>query len=700
MRVLSLKLTNWRSFYGEMPKIEFALDRPHNVTVFHACNGAGKTNFLNAFLWVFYGTFSPRFQMPDQLINKKAIIEAENGSAVTAKVEIEFEHDGRRHRACRTATAKRVDDLATPWSDLSVSDLQLQYVQEGGEWRSATGAKDIMESYLPPDISDFFFFDGEELGKRFEHDEAQQKRLAKQMKKFFGLEITERAQRHLKSAVSELEKQLKAVADEGLQGVIDDKERYELEHTECTEELESAEKNRDAYSAKITEIGDRLREMDEAKQYQVELDKLDKRVESLEFQLKTNRQARCDLVGRGAYTVFLDKPLSKFESLVEKLRNRGELPSGIKQEFVAHLLAEDQCICGRSLSKSEAPTHRSEVESWLGKGGLTDVEERVLRMQGEFVSMAHRAEEFWANLGRQQVVRQELKEQLHSCETRRDVISETLKESPQEDIKALELARTNAIEKRDGFVSRIGVTNSRIVKLDLNIGECTTKIAKSKSKQDKAQIAQRRASVAHEAIKCIREIHESLDETWRRRLVDRVAKRFREISTTAYRPNLDSSYRLKLLDTSGGGETEVPASGGEGQILALAFVGSIIELQKERKQGAEEDVFGADVSEYPIVMDSPYGALAGNYRERVSEYIPRIADQVVVLVTDTQWSGANERILAPITGKSYIMVYHTPRPDLVVLKQHRIQVRGQMFDQVKQSVDDSEWTEILEVSHD
>ncbi len=98
MKLHELKMLNWRSFYGEPPAVEFSTDEEQNVTVIHAPNGSGKTNILNALLWLFSGTTSPNFQQPKQLINKQSLLGTPSGEKAECRIECTFEHNGQLHR--------------------------------------------------------------------------------------------------------------------------------------------------------------------------------------------------------------------------------------------------------------------------------------------------------------------------------------------------------------------------------------------------------------------------------------------------------------------------------------------------------------------------------------------------------------------------------------------------------------------------
>ena len=61
MKLASIKLCNFRSFYGKTPEIILAGGDARNTTIIHGNNGSGKTSLLNAFTWVLYEKFSAAF---------------------------------------------------------------------------------------------------------------------------------------------------------------------------------------------------------------------------------------------------------------------------------------------------------------------------------------------------------------------------------------------------------------------------------------------------------------------------------------------------------------------------------------------------------------------------------------------------------------------------------------------------------------
>jgi DNA sulfur modification protein DndD len=101
-----------------------------------------------------------------------------------------------------------------------------------------------------------------------------------------------------------------------------------------------------------------------------------------------------------------------------------------------------------------------------------------------------------------------------------------------------------------------------------------------------------------------------------------------------------------------------------------------------------------DSSTFPIVMDSPFGSLDANSRRHIARTIPKLANQLIVLVTKTQWRVEVEEEIADKIGKEYVLVYYSSKPNC---EQDFIELGRERYSLVRQSLNGFEYTEIIEV---
>ena len=693
MRLNGLRLKNFRQFYGETPKLEMTPVGGNNVTVIHGSNGAGKTALLNAFTWALYESFTRAFQLPTQLVNKRAIRETAEGEQVEAWVELDLEHGDRRYRLRRTLEVLRTSG-DPGWERRGSSRAVLQSCGPEGKWTAHPQVAASIARVLPTDLHSYFFFDGERIEQIGQvEDKEEQKRLGEATKKLLGIEVLVRAVQHLDTVRKDLESELEAVGDPETKDVVQRKKRLEEEKLELDGRVDELQRNEGVCRRSKKEVEDRLRTLEEARAIQQRRDQLEKDQGARKDSLQQTRQALSDLVSTSGYKIFLERPIAEFRQLIDGLRERGELPAGIKRQFVDDILEIAQCICERELPPDSEP--RRAVETWRERTGLADVEEKAIRMGGEIGMIEQDTPVVLAALDQMQQRNATDRDKLSRVEMELDEIRESLKNNPKEEVSGLE-TRRNDLETELARINREqGELGGRRKVIDAGISECDENIRQHSAKQTRQEVAQRRVDVAIQSREVIKQVRSLFEADFRSRLGQRIRKLFAKISVTPYVPQLADDWSLRLLESAGGHPLPVAASQGESQILSLSFISSIIAVARE-VLGRRSELIGPENAHYPIVMDSPFGSLDPTYRHQIAEHVPALADQVVLMVTESQWRGEVADALARRISRQYVLTYYTPRSDVQV---ESIELSGAEYDLVRQSPGEFEYSMIHEVSN-
>jgi DNA sulfur modification protein DndD len=149
-----------------------------------------------------------------------------------------------------------------------------------------------------------------------------------------------------------------------------------------------------------------------------------------------------------------------------------------------------------------------------------------------------------------------------------------------------------------------------------------------------------------------------------------IDEHFRKIIGVGYWAELSEEFKLKIMkrlnigDSDDAGapsfDMEVALSQGQRQVTSLVFIASLVALARRRSQ-IPTILKGVTGSEYPLVMDSPFGQLA-QFRPGVARWIPELAPQVIIFVSSTQFEGAvaTELKKSKRIGKRYYLAYHGP----------------------------------------
>jgi len=690
--LISIQLYNFRQFYQKTPEIKFSYgDR--NITVIHANNGSGKTAILNAFTWTLFDTTTPGFQLKDQIVNKRAIREATQGDAINAWVEIKFEHEGKKYTVKREKQVNKVES-ELGWLDSNIDTPSLHWAGPEGKIKHEENVKDTIGRILPKDLHSYFFFDGERIERIVQPEKEQRAEIKKAAKKLLGIEVIERASQHIDKARKELEKELKKVGDSETTKKLEEKEEIEKEIGSRTNRNSEIDSERQSLDASILEIEKRLSQHKDAREIQERRDKLKLELDSTKDNYKNSESEISDLISKKGFKIFLKEPVEIFNKQLDMLRQKGELPSGIKRQFVEDLLAKNTCICGASLTNGT--NERTLVENWRAQAGMVDVEEKALRIGGEISNFEDSIKELSEELKKLQIERGSFREEISKIENELDDIKQKLKASPREEISNLEQRRSQLEQNLDELQNEqitndalIGDRNSRRDKIE-------NEIQKHQSNEKKQILAQARVKAAIDARNRLDKMLKLFDIDFRIKLNDHIKQLFSKISLTPYSPEIFEDYSIRLQESAGGQSLQVAASQGENQILSLAFIGSIIEIVREYNTKKKQHLPGPDASNYPLVMDSPFGSLDHNYRYQIAKHLPLLANQIVVLVSKTQWRGEVEDEMKAKVGSSYVLTYYSPKEDV---KKDEVTINGHNYTLVMPSPNEFEYTEIMELNH-
>lgn len=694
MKLISLQMHNFRQFYGTTPMIRFASDTS-NVTVFHAENGAGKTALLNAFTWLLYDSYTKGFRSSEEKVNKRALAEAEIGATVGAWVELSFEHNGTLYHIHRQADAVKVSE--EEWSYKPDRSAQLSYANEDGQWHPEEKVSEIIGRILPKDLHYYFFFDGERIERIVQPTKQEKADLAAATKKLLGVEVLDRSIHHLNDARVVLEKELKRIGDPETQRLLEEKEGKAEELAELEVKLDQLLTNLDGFKENKSEVENRLRVLEGVQDFQKRRDQLNEDLVTRKSSLGQTQEKLKQAIAQDGFAVFVENNANEFRELIESLRQKGELPVGIKKRFVQDILDQGSCICGRSLDVSEDPSAREAVEAWMQKAGSDDVEKVANEMGILIDNMQDKVPAFWETVATCQFKEDTDRSEIAEIESELDDIRKKLAGSPREEVNSLESRLSQLEDDITKTNQAIGGAHISIMGVMEEINDLQNQISRHEGLEEQQKLANRRVNAAVEARDRLKQVYENVNEQLRKNFEAGINKHFHQISVSPYVAKLSSAYSLELYDPSINVSIPVASSQGESQVLCLSFIAGFVDLAKEWSVKNQGNIVGPENVEYPIVMDSPFGALDTTNRRHVTEHINRVADQVVMMVSSTQWRGEVSGASAGKVGRSYVLSYHTPKDDLE--DKVTTELNGQTYDLVRKSPNGFEYTEIIEVEN-
>jgi DNA sulfur modification protein DndD len=647
MILRALELTNFRQFHGQQ-RIDFVADE-RNVNVIHGSNGSGKTTLLNALTWLFYDELSlPR---PDHLASERAMAEADSGGVVEVAVQLEFEHDGLMYTARRERSYRRA--AGSIEGERMGEQLSLTYVDEDGNHRERENPQDSLDSIVPERLKDIFFFDGETIDQLTALDSQEQ--IQEAIRSIMGLEILERAHRHLQAVRKRFEKVVREHGSEELDALLTAKDELEQDLEQTGEAIEETKRSVEATEESMAQIDERLRETDMTVQLQNRRDQLTAELTSIEKALEENRVKLSEEVSEQGLIPLLMPALEDVGEMLDEKRKKGEIPSDIKTQFVDDLLDLGECICGRDLDPG-SPSHEA-VAGWRQTATDGEFERAAVFIGGQLGDVGNEQAEYYHSVDELITIRTRLQDRFTQVEEGLSEISAKVSESGTEDVAELENRRGELAADMTSYNKRIGALEEDQRRLGGELNKIKEDIRKAEKLDEKAQRAAKRAETAEALADDVEGLFEEFQERVRSRVNEKVNDTFSAIIAKEYYAHITEDYGLQILKDVGSTErVPVAKSTGERQVASLSFIASLVDLARERyEQHEEAEFFTGGI--YPLIMDSPFGALDPTYQERVSRTLPEMSRQILIFVTDSQWSEAVAGEMEDIAGRQYHLEY-------------------------------------------
>lgn len=373
MKLISLQLCNFRQFYGKTVAIKFASGE-RNATAIYGNNGAGKTSLLNAFTWVLYEKFTAAFASPELLINNRALYEAKIDAAVECWVELQFERDRKTYQLKRKCYATKTEGGVR----YSPTKLFMLIASDDGRWYPPLEApEEIVESILPSSLHQYFFFDGERIDRFFRGD--GDNKVAEDTRELLGVRVLDRGIEHLKNAKKTLQEELQALGDLETQKLLQRQIETEAESERVSQRLSAIDREIASLESQKKLIATRLLDLSGADKLQQLREKLMEEERGAKISLLEAKAELKKTISQTGYTVYLATANSYFLGLIDELRDRGLLSTGIKREFILQLLNRQRCLCGEAL-EPETVSYQN-VSSWLDRVQMQEIEEAAIRLE-------------------------------------------------------------------------------------------------------------------------------------------------------------------------------------------------------------------------------------------------------------------------------------------------------------------------------
>lgn len=630
-----IRIKDFRCFYGE-GKIEFSTETEQPVTLIYAENGVGKTTLLNAMLWCLFGETTARFEKKDEILN----YDAKKEGRTEASVEVFFEHNDTSY------VAKRYFNITRPSNDI----FRVARIQGGVHGPALDAPDTFINTVMPKDMASHFLFDGEHAENFSSEDNRSAVKGA--VRDILGCTLIETAIEDLKKTSASFRQHISSsTLSQEIESLTSEIETLNSQIDTATNTLQQAEKERASIDTQINDIDQKLRDTEHAKHYQRQRDDLK---QQLEKATRRKQEAENDILkwlgDNGRFIVSKRISEETFDFL-EQEQNKGRIPAPYNEDFVNDLLSAKECICGRELKPGSKEAEA--VACLLHQAANKIMIDRVIRIRSRINNLKAQRKSAPGKLieAKERLAREN--QEISTLEAKEGEISNKLKNINFEDIAQREAKRDELKKKLMSVDRQIGALTDNIESAKNSIKTKERQIDTLAEQDKQTRIFVKRRNLCEK----LRGILETrlLDEEKQARSVLRAS--VKKIMETTSRKTLDvrmsEDYTISLVNKDG---ITLPKSSGENQLLGLAFTSALVQFAKLRQNAQDKSLLPGTIA--PLVLDSPFGQLDKVYKTATAEFIPSMARQVVLLLSQSQGDQDVLNVLSKYIGAEYVLIRH------------------------------------------
>lgn len=695
MKINKILLYNFNSFEG-LNELDFSgTTQEKNIVLIGGKNGAGKTSLFTAIKIALYGPLAfgyvginPHYVAKiKDCINSKAFQKDKVEAKVQITISLMVEREVKEYEITREwdySRQKLIERYFIKADGKLLNDDELSYFQN------------YLQSMVPPDLFEFFLFDGEEVGSIFSTS-TYNTYVKNAVYTLCGLDMFEIIRKYtgnyIGKAVGEDEEKL----HDEYETLRESSEELELFEKRVEEQIRQGKEELEQVETDLIELETAFKKAGGITEK--ERKKLTKEFEEAEH-VKAESAAKLKLFVEGLMPFYMLKDFAERVAVQLEREEQSRLfyyiQEKLDREEVRHSFAGDNItdagidsFIGKFLEQfkpggfveGEQPLHDlSREDTSRVHGMITSIKDFNSRDMVETIRKKQWASERTSEINK--ILRNAMAdedmagfaERENSLLKKREVLVRRLAES-QGRLKELEEERRVKTQQRDRTLQRLkeSVQNKHVLELSAGLSQMMGKFL-----TDKTEAVRR--NLESLVVKNLQHIyrknnlitHIEIDEDFEFNLyqdavygVTELACLIRNLGREAFsleigkkgkrilceRYGVDNLRQLQRILAETDGQEKINLykkidinrlSKGERQIFILSLYWGIIKLS------------GQDI---PFIIDTPYARIDANHRMEISEkFFPSISRQVIILSTDEEINEEYYRILKPHIAKEFLLV--------------------------------------------
>lgn len=650
MRIERILLQNYRQY----KKIDFNFDSSskYDLNMIIATNGTGKTNLLNAINWCLYGeeiSLSKKSKS-SPIINKNAIRNSNDEESVSVKIWVTNQRKNdilfSRNAFYKIQSKENIIERNTELTVEMTDDIGNTKILEGND------AEDAVERFVPENIKEFFFFDGERLDNYFK--KATGENIKKATFKISQIDVLSKIEKNLdtllKRMIKKAGKEYPDVeeAEKKLNSINLELKNIENKKRECEVQIHESKSSIDIINSKMVGSPDIDAYKEERKNI---METQTKKIESLE---KKKIEKDATILKKGKLVLLLPAIETVLDVIAEKKVNK-EYPPSIDIDIVDEILKKDKCsICGTFLD-NESKIFVTKLHEFLTSVG--DDSKKLKEMEDYLKFSKIKALEIKSDLFNLTSIIEEYKDDNINLQNRINSIDQKLEGHDEKKVNNW-IRELKSFEETLGRNERkIGRLESKEETLKKDFQKWENELSSRMNKRDELKEINIQKEFCTKSLYSVVSTKESIINQTREKIESRTKVLFFELiwkKHTFKDITINDNYEINVID-SDGYQSLGSLGAAERQLLALAFTLALHEVSGFNS---------------PILIDTPVGRVSDKQRENFAITLlnTSLKKQIILLFTPSEYSNEISKVLENKSNNKFNVELSSDEMEVMIKK--------------------------------
>lgn len=625
MRLETLSFENYRQYRSATFSFP-VLPSKNDIHIILGNNGTGKTNMLNAITWCLYGKenhLGDQSTATSMLNSHYANSLRQNGEKQgMLKVVIDLSSETDTIKKLKV-TRSAIYNINSNDETLIKENLDVMYMMSDGNWKGEEieeNAFSLIHRFVPEEINEYIFFDGEQLEKYFQ--KSQRENISNGIKELTQSSIIEKTIRSIKTYISgELDPKIRNCGDEEVQQcqrkVDSARQTFDCHDAAVREQTSQIEK----FKETLAELETRIKGHEGIKEQRDRYFELEEEAKELD-EKKRGKIAEMMRFTREYYLYFALYPAMKslYEYIMQQ-EEAGNLPPKIDKELLSKILDAKRClICHHDLDDE----HLRIIEELkktleLSTETSTELNKCITALKGYFSII----DKYPSKKGEYINAYKEIEKRIEDNQEEYTKLDAYLKSIPNHEQLVKDLQdRDELKETLSKAIEQLGASKYARKQAENALLEADKKLEEALKQNEKLAVIKSKKEYLKEAERVLDQTKTEILSECREEMQQATFEIFAQLlwkKDNFQRVEIEDDYTFKLLDNYNN-QTLGSCSAAERALLALSFT---LALQDTSKHDSL------------LYIDTPIGRVDLDNRENFIKVLLGISNSKQVILTFT-----------------------------------------------------------------